>query len=190
MASSSSNKASDLNIPYSTVYRDVKYPRLEFKTGNLLLVLPKHYDGKDELIERHRRWVNKKRQTIAEVMKLTKGKRIRELGQNEFREFVSERSTVHCNALKTQIGRIYFKRMRTKWASCSSSRNLVINTLARFLPKELTDYVVFHEIAHTIERRHNDRFWRIITKKFPNHQEHERELFAYWFLLKSKGMRS
>jgi predicted metal-dependent hydrolase len=182
------NNQIDRSAPYSTIYRDIRYPRLEFKTGNLVLVLPKRFDGKEELLERHKKWVGKKVQAIADVTKSIEGKRIKELGITEFRDYVHERSVVHCNSLHTEIGKIYFKKMRTKWASCSSQKNLVINTLGRFLPKELTDYVVFHEIAHTNERRHNDRFWKVIEKSFPKHQEHERDLFAYWFLLKSKAI--
>ena len=32
------------DIDYKVSYRDVKYPRLELKTGNLLLVLPHGQD--------------------------------------------------------------------------------------------------------------------------------------------------
>jgi|tagenome__1003787_1003787.scaffolds.fasta_scaffold20988466_7 predicted metal-dependent hydrolase len=178
------SRIGDLSFRYSTVYRDIKYPRIELKTGDLILVLPRHYRGKKEMIERHRVWINRKKEMIASVVEEAKQKKISKLREDLFRDYVSERSVVHCRMLKKRIRRIYFRTMRSKWASCSSSDNLIVNSLARSLPKHLIDYIVFHEIAHTIERKHNERFWRIVEKRFPQHQDHERELFAYWFLLK------
>lgn len=33
------------------------------------------------------------------------------------------------------------------------------------------------------ERRHNDKFWKRISKKFDDYQELEKDLFVYWFQL-------
>ncbi len=55
----------------------------------------------------------------------------------------------------------------------------------KHLPERLIEYVIFHEITHIMEKRHADRFWGIISKKFANYRELERELFAYWFLLQT-----
>ena len=77
--------------------------------------------------------------------------------------------------------KIYFRKMKTKWASCSAKRNLTINTLMKYLPDYLIKYVIFHEIAHLKEKRHNDEFWKIVSKKFVNYQKLERDLFVYWF---------
>jgi len=82
-----------------------------------------------------------------------------------------------------QIHKIYFRRMKTKWASCSLKGNLTVNTLMKYLPEELIRYVIFHETAHLIERRHNDRFWGIISQKFGNYEKMEQDLFSYWFLI-------
>ncbi|MBU4373581.1 MAG: DUF45 domain-containing protein, partial [Euryarchaeota archaeon] len=44
-------------------------------------------------------------------------------------------------------------------------------------------YVIFHEMVHLIERKHNEHFWNIISNKFENYSEKEKELFEYWFLI-------
>ena len=54
--------------------------------------------------------------------------------------------------LDTRINNTYFKKMKTKWASYSRNQNLTINTLMRYLPKDLIQYITYHEIAHAIER--------------------------------------
>jgi len=49
------NNAKNSNIEYTAVRRKVKYPRLEFKTGKLLLVLPENQRSHVEVIEKHRK---------------------------------------------------------------------------------------------------------------------------------------
>jgi predicted metal-dependent hydrolase len=73
--------------------------------------------------------------------------------------------------------------MKTKWASCSSKKNLTINRPMRFLPEPALRYVIFHEIAYLEEKKHNGCFWKRISKRFDNYQELEKDLFIYWFKL-------
>ncbi len=85
--------------------------------------------------------------------------------------------------LKINIKDIYFRRMKSKWGSCSPNKNLTINKFLKYLPENLIEYVIFHEMIHLKERRHNKHFWRIISTKFDNYEEKEKELFEYWFLI-------
>jgi predicted metal-dependent hydrolase len=84
-----------------------------------------------------------------------------------------------------QVKKVFYRKMRTKWASCSSNHNLTINTMMRHLPKRQIEYILYHELVHMIEKKHNDRFWKLIRKKFKNHEKLEMSLFSYWFLLNS-----
>ena len=72
--------------------------------------------------------------------------------------------------------------MKTKWASHSQNNNLTINTLLKFLPEDLISYIIYHETAHNIERKHNETFWTLINRKHPDYQAKEENLLAYWFL--------
>ena len=44
-------KIYDLDVEYAVNYRPVHYPRLEFKTGNLMLILPKTMNQKRKLLK-------------------------------------------------------------------------------------------------------------------------------------------
>lgn len=71
--------------------------------------------------------------------------------------------------LKVNVNRFFVQRMRTKWGSCNShSRNIRINTDLAKQPKECLEYVVVHEMAHLIERHHNDRFVRLMDRQIPS----------------------
>ena len=71
-------------MEYEVSYRNIKYPRLEFKTGRLLLVLPKGQKP-EEIIEKHKKWIEKKREFIEECLKLAKSKKIIERSDEEFK---------------------------------------------------------------------------------------------------------
>lgn len=81
-----------------------------------------------------------------------------------------------------KVNKVLFRKMRTKWASCSSKENITVNSLAQGFPDNLLEYLLSHEVAH-IPERHNRRFWGIVSTRFPNHEELESELFSYWFLI-------
>jgi predicted metal-dependent hydrolase len=169
-----------LNVPYSVSHRNVKYPRLEFGTGKLLLVLP--FDFKpDVLLEKHKGWIIKKTKFIKECLKETSKKKIVMRTEQEFRDLIHSSIKNASKELGGRLKKIYFREMKTKWASCSAQRNLTVNTLMKFLPSRLIRYVICHEIIHLKERRHNGQFWEMVSKKFINYRDLEKDLFVYWF---------
>ena len=57
------------------------------------------------------------------------------------------------------VARFYVRRMKTKWGSCNpEKRSIRLNTELARKPRECLDYLVVHEMAHLIERTHNERF--------------------------------
>jgi len=73
--------------------------------------------------------------------------------------------------------------MKTKWANHSKNGNLTVNSLLKYLPQDIIEYVIYHEITHSIERKHNENFWNLINRKHPNYQNKEKTLLTYWFLI-------
>ncbi|MDD3629304.1 MAG: DUF45 domain-containing protein [Actinomycetota bacterium] len=168
------------NYTYSVSYRDIKYPRLELKTGKLLFILPSGYNP-DTLFEKHNSWIYRKIKFIEECMESAKNKKLVERTDEEFKRLVDKFTVEISLELEVKIGRIYLRKMRTKWASLSQHGNLTVNKLMKYLPEYLIEYIIFHETAHIIEKKHNTRFRGIIEKKYRNYQEFEKELFEYWF---------
>ena len=123
------------NIPHEVSYRDIKYPRLEFKTGNLLIVLPFGHKS-TPLLEKHKSWVLKKGSFIEECLKEVSNKKIVGRSEEEFKDltlsFVKEAS----KELGKGLNKVYFRKMRTKWASCSPKKNLTIKMYFEVMNKE------------------------------------------------------
>jgi len=173
------------NIPHKISYRKIKYPRLEFTTGELHFVLP--LDARhEEMFRKHRRWIKKKQAFIEECLRESEKRELVQRSDEEFKGMVLSLIIKTDEELKVKLNNVYFKLMKTKWASFSAKKNLMINKLASHLPDRLIEYMVFHELTHLRQKRHNDQFWGIVSKKFPNYLELERDLFIYWFLLAPK----
>lgn len=69
------------------------------------------------------------------------------------------------------------KRMKTRWGSCNvRARRVWLNLELAKKPPRLLEYVVVHEMAHLLERLHNDRFRAIMDEFVPDWRARRDEL--------------
>ena len=71
--------------------------------------------------------------------------------------------------LGVTVKRFFVQRMKTKWGSCSQeSHGIRLNTELARKPPECLEYIVVHEMAHLIVRRHNDKFSGLLDACLPH----------------------
>jgi predicted metal-dependent hydrolase len=64
--------------------------------------------------------------------------------------------------MQTTYRSIAFRQQRSRWGSCGPDNELSFNwRLIHFKP-EVIDYVVIHELAHTLHHNHSPRFWKTV----------------------------
>lgn len=72
------------------------------------------------------------------------------------------------------------KSQRTRWASCSSKKNLSLNTKLLFIPPDLVRYVITHELCHTVHMNHSREFWRLVACHEPAYRTLDTALREAW----------
>ena len=69
------------------------------------------------------------------------------------------------------------RRMKTRWGSCNpDARRIWLNLELARKPPACLEYVVVHEMAHLIERRHTDRFRALMDRLLPQWRRRRDEL--------------
>ncbi|MBN1444544.1 MAG: M48 family metallopeptidase [Candidatus Omnitrophica bacterium] len=172
-------------IIYEKFYRRVKSPRLEFENGMLYLILPLKFTEERRLLENHSGWIIKQMDRFEELKEASKTLKLKEGADTaEFKASVEKIVRAFSAELNVETGKILFRKFKGRWGSCGNDGRITVNTLLMFLPDRLIEYILFHEVAHRVEKGHNRRFYAIIIDKFGDRKPIERELAAYWHLIK------
>ena len=178
-------KIRDIEVKYHVFHRKVKYARLEIKNGELNIILPLGVEDYHGFLNKHDKWIYEK---ISRTNNLKNQAANIDLNFNredkEFRELVK----VHVNTLSQEmnltVNKVSFRRMKTRWGSCSSSGNININSRLKYLPESLIKYVVHHEMCHLKIRKHDKNYWNLVSVDYPDYKKYEEELSVYWFRVK------
>lgn len=65
---------------------------------------------------------------------------------------------------------------RSRWGSCSSRGTISLSRNLAFLPAQLVDAVILHELVHTVVPDHSPRFWSELARYDPNSLAHRASL--------------
>jgi predicted metal-dependent hydrolase len=92
--------------------------------------------------------------------------------------FPLARNLAHQHGL--ELHALFVKSQRTRWASCSASKNVALNTKLLFLSPELVRYVLIHELCHTVHMNHSHDFWRLVACHEPGYRLLDQALREAW----------
>ena len=63
-----------------------------------------------------------------------------------------------------RYGRVTIRATRSKWGCCTSQNNLSLSLFLRTLPTYLQEFVVLHELCHTVHHNHSAEFHALLNK--------------------------
>lgn len=71
------------------------------------------------------------------------------------------------------------KQLKSRWGSCDSQQNIILNLFLMQLPWRLIDYVLVHELTHTKVMAHGPQFWAELERHLPQGRTLRKEIRQY-----------
>jgi hypothetical protein len=92
--------------------------------------------------------------------------------KKQARQVCTERAASLAKQHGFHYARLRISSARTRWGSCSSRGTLSFTWRLVMLPPEIIDYVVLHELVHTVEHNHSKKFWARLEALLPDYKQH------------------
>lgn len=97
----------------------------------------------------------------------------------EAKEYLPERIKTLSQKYGFKFNKLFLKNNKTNWGSCSAKNNINLNIHLIRLPDHLVDYIIIHELCHTIEKNHGPKFWELMARFVNNPKQLSKELKTY-----------
>lgn len=97
----------------------------------------------------------------------------------EAKNYLPQRVEYFAKKFGFNYNKLFFKNIKTRWGSCSNKNNINLNVHLLRLPNRFIDYVILHELIHTIHKNHSKQFWNHLEKVLPGSKILDKELNNY-----------
>lgn len=116
------------------------------KQGELLIEYPDHLDYNDSAVQEYF-W-----NSINYFLK------------KEAKRLLPHRTWELADTFGFKFTDVKIQPSKTRWGSCNHKKNINLSYFLLLLPQHLIDYVILHELCHTVEMNHSDKFWQLMDK--------------------------
>jgi predicted metal-dependent hydrolase len=89
-------------------------------------------------------------------------KSIEHVWKVEAHEYLPGRLQHWANVYGLQYKSLTIKNTRSFWGKCGGDNSIILSLHLMHLPEHLIDYVILHELCHTIRKNHQKEFWQLL----------------------------
>ena len=83
-------------------------------------------------------------------------------------KYLTKRVEYFSAMMHLEYSALKFRKMKSRWGSCNSKKEITLNTQLMKLTKELIDYVVVHELSHLVHMNHSKEFHSFVDSYLAN----------------------
>jgi predicted metal-dependent hydrolase len=141
---------------------DEKKIRIFIKSGGIHVFYPSFASVEDQRIQ------SAIRRGIIEAWRL------------EAAKYLPERVRDLASRYGFSYNKLIFRNNKSRWGSCSRENNISLHIQLMRLPQHLTDYIILHELVHTVHKNHGSQYWQLLEKVTGgNAKKQDKELNGY-----------
>jgi len=93
------------------------------------------------------------------------------------RVFVHQRVALFAETHGFVYGRIAIRNNKRSWGSCSELGNLNFHYKIIFLPEQIAEYIIVHELCHLRHLNHSKEFWNEVAQILPDFKDRRKALY-------------
>lgn len=101
---------------------------------------------------------------------------ILETWRKEAKEILPARVEILAKKFGFSYKNIQVRNMSTRWGSCSGDNRIHLNLHLIRIPEYLCDYVILHELVHTVHKNHGSYFWQQLEKVCESSKQKAKEM--------------
>ena len=129
-----------------------------------------------EFIEKKKKWIFIKLKENQENIEKESNENISKEDIENLVILVEKYIKKYSTILKVTPEKVRIKPLNYAWGSCSSNKNISINSKLANKNEKAVEYVVLHEMCHLIYMNHSKNFWNLVEKNMPNYKEYKKLL--------------
>lgn len=128
----------------------------------------------DKFVEEKKDWINthlrRYEKEHADCQQITLNKEQVAQAKVNAKTYFQKRCAYFAPLLGVTYEKVKVNGAKTRWGSCNAQGDINFTYRLFFLPQELSDYVVVHELAHRKQMNHSKAFWNIVEKAMPDYK--------------------
>lgn len=152
------------------------------------IAVPWNVSYKQALVVAHEKvdWLNKHLERAAQIeKKASHFNQLAPINRAVARNIIVHRLDHLARRHGFAYNKVFVRRQRTRWGSCSGQNNINLNVNLVRLPIELMDYIILHELVHTRIKDHSPRFWKMLGQYVDEPERVDQQLNRYGPMLLS-----
>lgn len=166
----------DIMREYTLKRSDRKTVAIEItKDCTVLVRAPKRLSEKriEEFITQNEKWIEHHIELQRERQKSRKELSEDEIGElrKRAKEYIIPKVREYSEIMGTDCTGIKITSAKTRYGSCSAKNSLCFSLYLMQKPLYAVDYVIVHELAHTVHHNHGKDFYKLIEKYMPDYKD-------------------